>query len=124
MEGTPVLLLSLFFQAHVATIVVLRTRVARTANDLVCALPSPGGCDGGSTREEYGTRISGEERIRVAPADPERESCNYCGGRHDRPLFGSFHSRIVQCEYRGLSRGLRLASSSWRSTNWGPCRAT
>jgi hypothetical protein len=37
MEGTPVFLLSFSFQAHVATIVALRTRVTRTANNLVCA---------------------------------------------------------------------------------------
>jgi len=37
MEGTPAFLLNFFFQAHVATIVALRTGAARTANDLVCA---------------------------------------------------------------------------------------
>jgi hypothetical protein len=37
MEGPFVLLLSFYFEAHVATIAALRTRVTRTANDLVCA---------------------------------------------------------------------------------------
>jgi uncharacterized membrane protein YbhN (UPF0104 family) len=37
MEGTLALLLSFYFPAHVATIVALWTRVARTASDVVCA---------------------------------------------------------------------------------------
>jgi len=37
MEGTLALLLSFFLPVHVATIVALWTRVARTASDLVCA---------------------------------------------------------------------------------------
>jgi uncharacterized membrane protein YbhN (UPF0104 family) len=37
MEGALTLLLSFYFPVHVATIIALWTRVARTANDLVCA---------------------------------------------------------------------------------------
>jgi uncharacterized membrane protein YbhN (UPF0104 family) len=37
MELTLILLLSFWFPVHVATIVALWTRVARTASDLVCA---------------------------------------------------------------------------------------
>jgi hypothetical protein len=37
MERTPAFLLNLFFQAHVATIVALRTMAAKTANNVVGA---------------------------------------------------------------------------------------
>ena len=46
--------------------------------------------------------MSGEEDTRVAPSGPERESCNYCGGRRHTPLFDSLSPRISRCDACGL----------------------